>query len=195
MNMRLATSLVPWALLLVTCGPEKDAGESDTGTSTDATTGDTPTGATTGPTEATTGTSTGTTGDAGQPLFCGANPTNEPECVELCVRDLDPDTGLVEPNCHVTETRADMTSVELPACVEVMDSWQPPPGAVACFTVLVDRDGKHTPSPIDNMSSECVDAGHNAEIRLFRTAPMMAGACAAVTCEPSSNIMRDCPNL
>ncbi len=211
MHRRFTVSLIP-LLVLVACGPGKDTseGDSSSGDATAGTTEDTTTGATTGdPTgDAPTGTATDTnattdtgttgtetTGDPGQPLLCHDEPANTALCVEVCVRDLGPDTALVDPNCRVVETRADMSSVELPTCIMVMDTWQPPAGAEACFAVLTDKDGKETPSLLDNMSNECVDDGHNAEIFLVRTVAPMDGACAAVICEPSPDVMRDCPNL
>ena len=189
----------------IACGPGKDTSESATGeddatgaattggSTGAATTGEAPT--TTGVTDATTGTGTGTTGEGGQRVLCDGEPANKPGCIDVCVRDVDPATLLVDPGCKVIETRADMSSVELAVCVVVNEAWAPPAGEEACYALLTDKSGSQTPSPLDDMDNDCVSDGHNAQISLFRSVPAMEGACAVVTCEPSLDVMRDCPNL
>lgn len=203
MDLRSLASLVSVStIVLAACGPEKGSGEGDTGTAdttadttqtSGVSTDDAPT--TTGMTGMTDTTDTGTTGEPGQPLFCDGESPTEPACVDICVRDVSPETPVVDANCRVVEVRADMSSVEVPKCIQVMDNWQVPAGAGACFALRIDVDGAQTPSAIDDMSPECADAGANAEVMLVRSEPPMPGACAFVTCDASEDVTRDCPNL
>ena len=109
----------------------------------------------------------------------------KPACMPNCVRDKNPETPVVDPGCQLYEVNvATETSNPIPQCKEVNGAWSAPAGATVCFATLIDKDGKQTPSTIDNMSMECVDQGFNLEFILIRSAA-----------ELSENKTRDCPML
>ena len=120
----------------------------------------------------------------------------KPACMPGCVRDKNPETPVVEAGCQLFEENiAAMTSNAIPRCTEVNGAWTAPASATVCFATLVDKDGKQTPSAIDDMSSECVDEGFNLEFILIRSAAAPAGTTISAACELSENKMRDCPGL
>jgi hypothetical protein len=75
-----------------------------------------------------------------------------------------------------------------------MGGWAIPAGQEACFAARIDA-GNGTPSEIDDMSQACVDGGSNLEIELLRGGEAAAGTFVAVTCDWSTNVARDCPDL
>ncbi len=119
-----------------------------------------------------------------------------PLCMPLCVEDQSPETPSVDPNCTVQEqNNIAETLTELAPCVEIGGEWVPPGGQTVCFALRVDKDGKQTPSNMDNMSVECVDEGFNLEFEIVRTAPAPPGTTIEAKCELSSNKQKDCPLL
>ena len=120
----------------------------------------------------------------------------KPACMPGCVRDKNPETPVVDAGCQLFEENiAAMTSNAIPRCTEVNGAWTAPASATVCFATLVDKEGKQTPSAIDDMSSECVDEGFNLEFILIRSAAAPAGTTISAACELSENKMRDCPGL
>jgi hypothetical protein len=120
----------------------------------------------------------------------------KPACIPFCVRDVQPETQLVDPNCTLREVNlVTEESNEIPKCGEVDGAWVPPAGVTVCWAGLPDPDGTFTPSQIDNMSPECVDEGFNFQVILVRTEPAPAGTVTEATCELSQNKQQDCPNL
>ena len=117
----------------------------------------------------------------------------KPACMPGCVRDLNPETPVVDAGCQLFEENiAEMTKTAIPRCSEVNGAWTAPAGATVCFATLVDKDGKQTPSAIDDMSPECVDEGFNLEFILVRSAAAPAGTTISAACQLSENKMRDC---
>lgn len=108
----------------------------------------------------------------------------KPACVAGCVADADPDTPLLDPDCTVTETRPDGEPRDLPPCEVSADSQVVPAGVDACFAVLTDAAGVSS-SPLDDLSTECTDAGSRAEIVILRTAPAPDATCVSVRCRES----------
>ena len=120
----------------------------------------------------------------------------KPACMPNCVRDKNPETPVVNPGCQLYEVNvATETSNGIPECKEVKGEWTAPAGATVCFATLIDKDGKQTPSKIDDMSMECVDQGFNLEFILVRSAAAPAGTTISAACELSENKTRDCPML
>jgi len=119
----------------------------------------------------------------------------KPACMPACVRDLDPETPIVDPGCQLFEENiAAMTSNAIPKCTEVNGAWTAPANATVCFATLVDTDGE-TPSVIDDMSPECIDEGFNLEFILVRSAAAPAGTTISAACQLSGNKQNDCPGL
>ena len=119
----------------------------------------------------------------------------KPACMPECVRDKNPETPVVEPNCNLYEENvANSTKNVIPLCTEKDGAWIAPAGATVCFAALID-DEKLTPSTIDDMSPECVDQGFNLEFILVRSAAAPAGTTISAACELSDNKSRDCPLL
>ena len=120
----------------------------------------------------------------------------KPACMPNCVRDKNPETPVVDPGCQLYEINvATETSNAIPQCKEVNGEWTAPAGATVCFATLIDKDGKQTPSKIDDMSILCVDQGFNLEFILVRSAAAPAGTTISAACELSENKTRDCPML
>ncbi len=120
----------------------------------------------------------------------------KPACMPNCVRDKNPETPVVDPGCTLYEENiGNNTSAAIPQCNEVNGEWTAPAGATVCFATLIDKDGKQTPSKIDDMSVECVDEGFNLEFILVRSAAAPAGTTISAACELSENKNRDCPKL
>jgi hypothetical protein len=120
----------------------------------------------------------------------------KPACMPACVRDKNPETAVVEPNCTLYEENVvDNSSNPIPRCTEVQGAWTAPASETVCFATLIDKDGTQTPSTIDNMSPECVDEGFNLEFILIRSAAAPAGTTISAACELSANKTRDCPLL
>lgn len=118
-----------------------------------------------------------------------------PACMPLCVADVDPNTAVLDPLCEVFEVDdAAQTRVGLLPCESLDDNWVVPAGVTACFAPLLDPDGS-TPSPIDDMSSVCVDQGWNLEFLLLRSAPAPLGVTIEATCEVATNPAAQCPLL
>lgn len=118
-----------------------------------------------------------------------------PACMPLCVADFDPGTSVIEPNCQVFEVdHAAQNRIEVQKCEEVDGNWTVPAGATVCFAELIDP-GNQTPSPLDDMSAECVADGFNLEFQVVRAAPAPSGATFEATCEKSPNPSLDCPAL
>lgn len=119
-----------------------------------------------------------------------------PACLDACVADTDPTTAALEPECEVVEAVPGEEPAVVPPCeARVVDGapvYAVPDGHALCHAVLGDRDGR-TPTPLDDLSYECADAGRNAELRLVRTAPPRDGACISVHCRPSADPAADCP--
>ena len=120
----------------------------------------------------------------------------KPACMTKCVFDTDVTTEFAEPECEL----ADVDSVTgaktvIPPCIETPDGWTAPAMATACYAYLVDNDGQHTPSKLDDMSEYCSDQGFNLEFQLIRSAAAPAGTSVSANCRLSNNVMRDCPNL
>jgi hypothetical protein len=120
----------------------------------------------------------------------------KPTCMPNCVMDTTPETPVVEPDCAVyDENLALDTKTPLPECVEGPGpAWVVPAGETACFAMRVDQ-GDQTPSPLDDMTSECVDEGFNLEFVIVRTSPPPPGTTVSAACELSNNKKMDCPNL
>ena len=119
----------------------------------------------------------------------------KPACMPNCVKDTDPTTELVDPNCQIFEENlATGTRNEIVPCEEVMGKWQAPAGETACFAELIDKGGQ-TPSPLDDMSDECLAEGYNLEFQLIRSSAAPAGTTISAACELSANKKKDCPNL
>ncbi len=122
--------------------------------------------------------------------------TLRPTCMPTCVKDIDPATPVVDPSCQLYEENiVQGTQTEIPQCMEVNGEWTAPPGATVCFGIRRDRDGKQTPSMLDDMSPYCIDEGFNLEFELVRSAAAPAGVTYSGVCEPSDNKQKDCPNL
>ena len=114
-----------------------------------------------------------------------------------CVRDIDPTTPLVDPNCQIFEDNlAQNTRNEVAHCEEVDGAWIAPAGETVCFAELIDKGGQ-TPSEIDNMSPECVAEGYNLEFLLLRSpgSTAAAGTTISAACELSPNKGKDCPMI
>ena len=119
-----------------------------------------------------------------------------PTCMPECVKDLDPETPVVDPSCQLFEEDVvQATQTEIPQCIEVGGQWTAPAGATVCFATKIDKDGGQTPSSLDDMSPYCVDQGSNLEFELVRSVAAPAGVTISAICEPSENKQRDCPNL
>ena len=120
----------------------------------------------------------------------------KPACMPACVRDKNPETKVVEPNCTLFEENVvDASSNAIPKCIEKDGEWTAPASQTVCFATLIDKDGTQTPSKIDDMSPECVDEGFNLEFILIRSAAAAAGTTISAACELSANKTRDCPEL
>lgn len=107
-----------------------------------------------------------------------------PACVEGCVADVDASTPRLEADCTVTETRPGEAARALPACAVNGSYFEVPAGEEACFAVLTDGEGG-TPSPLDDLSPECVDQGHRAEIVVIRRSAAPDATCLEVRCVES----------
>jgi len=119
----------------------------------------------------------------------------KPACMPNCVRDTDPSTIPLDPNCQIFEENlATMTRNEIAPCEEVGGKWTAPAGETACFAELIDPGGQ-TPSDIDNLSPECIAEGYNLEFLLLRSAAAPAGTTISAACELSANKKKECPNL
>jgi hypothetical protein len=119
----------------------------------------------------------------------------KPACVESCIRDLDPNTPIVDTDCQLFDAYDDPTKekTEIEACEQVGGVWTPPAGATVCFAELVDPDGKQTPSTLDNMDPTCAVPGQNLEFKIVRVGSAPAGSYVTATCQLSDNVRRDCP--
>lgn len=207
--MRLTSLTAALLLALAACKPEPadpDPTSTDGVTSTGpATTGTSDDPTTDGPEPETGSTGTSTTGDTTgdtELTTTGGFPDSETVvldaqgCMSLCVLDVDPSTPVLEPNCAVFEIDpVAETREEIAKCEQVGDEWLPPAGQSACFAELVDPSANTTPSPLDDMSQECVDTGANVQFQIVRTEPPLPGIVLEATCEPSKNPKKDCPNL
>ena len=125
----------------------------------------------------------------------GARITDQikPMCVPVCIADADPTTVAVEPNCKIYQEVA-LVEEELSPCDVVGGALAVPAGQTACYGMRVDGTAL-TPSLLDDLSSECVVEGFNAEVVVVRTAPAPVGARIIAQCERSTNKAKDCPNL
>ena len=119
-----------------------------------------------------------------------------PVCMPRCVRDVDPPTPVLDPNCRLFERDliADMEQ-EVPACDLVNGAWQTPMGASVCFGAKVDPNGTQTPLQVDDMSPACVDEGFNLEFEIVRTGGPTAWTTIVAKCELSPDPAADCPKL
>lgn len=104
----------------------------------------------------------------------------KPACFKACVADSDPETEILEPECTLVEENAatgDQTPI--PECGFDPDLGElvPPPGATACFVYRIDNPASPlTPSTLDDMQAECLDAGWNLEFTLVRNSAAKAGS-------------------
>jgi hypothetical protein len=116
-------------------------------------------------------------------------------CMPNCVRDVDPQTPVVDANCELRETDIMGDETVIPKCVEVNGVWTVPDGANLCYAQLIDKTGSETVSKIDDMSAACLSEGFNLEFGFVRTQPPAPGATIQASCELSANKAMDCPNL
>lgn len=113
---------------------------------------------------------------------------SERACVTGCVADIKEKTAGLQPSCTLTERFAPETGLPdrpVPPCVMFGETWDFPGDDVhACYRALVD-DGGDTPTPIDDMSAQCVTLGFNLELVVERRAdvPVPAGTAVDVHCD------------
>jgi hypothetical protein len=118
----------------------------------------------------------------------------KPACMPECVKDVDPTTPILDPECRIEEELLDGSSVSLPLCVKSGGEWAPPAGVSACYVALVDDEGL-TPGTDDDLSEACQDVGWNLEFKLYRDGPAPAGSTVTATCVLSEKASVDCPGL
>ena len=119
----------------------------------------------------------------------------KPACMPECVKDTDPETPLLDPECRIEESDpASGQATVIPRCVKAGGEWAPPADATICHVLLVDRDGT-TADPSDDLSEACQDEGWNLEFKIVRTAPAPAGSTITASCVLSDNSRLDCPGL
>jgi hypothetical protein len=118
-----------------------------------------------------------------------------PACMPKCVRDLDPQTPILDPSCELREIDFQGNEKVIPPCIEQIGVWTVPNGATACFAQLIDKTGMESVSKIDDMSDVCVAEGFNLEFLFVRAQPLEPSTTVEATCEPSANKAMDCPNL
>jgi hypothetical protein len=58
----------------------------------------------------------------------------KPACMPECVKDVDPTTPILDPECRIEEELLDGSSVSLPLCVKSGGEWAPPAGTRAPAT-------------------------------------------------------------
>lgn len=111
---------------------------------------------------------------------------NERACVNGCVADAEPATPALEPDCSLVETFADGEPDRIvPPCLVLGDTWDfPAPDVHACSRALTDASAS-TPTPLDDMSAQCVTIGSNVELTVERRegVPIPAGTAIAVSCQ------------
>lgn len=117
----------------------------------------------------------------------------EPSCMPKCVRDRDPETVVVEPNCQLYEDSRGVRS-ELPECIEIGGVASIPAGATACYNVRSDRF-EATASTVDDMTEKCINRGANLEFALVRSTASAEGATVSAICELSDDPAHECPAL
>lgn len=207
-NPRMRSSLTLTTVILAltpACKPEP-ADPDLTTTATDGltTSGTTDTAGTTGAPTTTSGDppigTTGGTASTGDPT--DGNPDSEnvvlgdDGCLRICVKDLDPATAMLEPNCEVFDNDPGLqTRVPIVPCMEVAAAWVAPAGEAVCWAGLVDRDGMATQSKIDDIDLDCRDTGANLQIRVIRSVPPVPNAFVDATCELSAETALDCRGL
>jgi hypothetical protein len=119
----------------------------------------------------------------------------QPTCVQLCVKDTNPSTPLVEADCHMSEILADKGEErEVPPCDVVGDAFVVPAGETVCFGLRTDGTDL-TPSSLDDLHPRCAFEGFNAEFVIVRTGPKPPLSRLRAACEQSPNKAYDCPDL
>jgi hypothetical protein len=131
----------------------------------------------------------------------------KPACYKGCVKDTEPDTKMLDPNCDVQETRPGQTAESVVECVKdengyVMDEdnnytlpGNKEEGPHVCYAYRWDTDGT-SDDPNDDIDSECSDNNNNLEFKLQRRAehPAPANTTVKATCQLSDNAAEDCPS-
>ncbi|HRI09496.1 MAG TPA: VWA domain-containing protein [Nannocystaceae bacterium] len=119
----------------------------------------------------------------------------KPSCMPECVKDTDPTTQILDPECRIEEVNAATeTSTVVPLCVKQGGEWVPPDGATVCYTTLVDSAGL-TADSSDDLSKTCADEGWNLEFGIFRNGPAPKGSTITASCVLSELPQVDCPGL
>ena len=120
---------------------------------------------------------------------------NSRACIAGCVHDLRYDIDGLQPDCRLVEAFADgQPDREVAPCVVTEAGWDyPAPDVHVCALALSDAEGL-TPSPVDDMSPQCVTLGSNLELVIQRREgiPVPAGTAVRVHCDLDAPVGVSC---
>ena len=130
----------------------------------------------------------------------------QPACFPGCVRDIDPASVLVEPECYVEAHRPGGARERIEPCLRddsgyvvdpsTMDFALPNADAKVCHARSTDSSGV-TADPNDDMSPFCADGNFNLEFKIARRPgyPAARGTAIYATCSISDHPSHDCPGI
>ena len=134
-----------------------------------------------------------------------------PACYTECVKDTDPTTEVLDPECAVEQIVPGEDGVPLDECArdgsgnyefENGDYVQPDDTTNVCYALLLDPDGGATGDPIDNMTEHegeiyCDVQSFNLEVRIARREgfPAAGGTSITAACLLSDFPQLDCPGI
>jgi hypothetical protein len=119
-----------------------------------------------------------------------------PACYKECVKDTDPASDGLQPDCFVEEEVPGQPERQVPTCKLVGGTYeQPSADDNVCFYTLSDQSQSGDPN--DDMSDECIEDGFNLEFKVLRREgfPAAGGTSLTATCQLSETPTVDCPNL
>jgi hypothetical protein len=120
----------------------------------------------------------------------------KPACYKDCVKDTDPATAGLQPDCFVEEEVPGSPKLQVEACALVGGAYEMPSADDnVCYYTLTDQS--QSGDSLDDMSDECIEDGWNLEFKILRREgfPAAGGSSMTATCQLSETPTVDCPNL